>query len=809
MGSFLQDVRYAFRSLLKSPGFTAVAVVILTLGIGANATIFTLVNELFFKPPGGVGEPGGVVRLHRFSKDSPEDWWSHPDYLFFRDRNRSFSGLAAYSPEAISMTAATAGTKERPLRAGATFVSANFFDVLKVRPAAGRGFLPQEGAAPGQAAVTVVSHAFWRRALGGDPGAVGSTLRINGHPFTVVGVAPADFHSVSPIEDPPDLWVPVTMQPVLTPSPSDWLNRVKDSEVSWLQVLGRLRPGTSPEAAKADMDLLSAAFAKEFPDWSREEQAVELMPSFQLLAEAKGQLTRLAGLLLAVVALVLLVASANVAILLLARATARRKDFGVRVALGASRRRIVSQLLAESLLLSLAGGIGGYLLAFWTASLASLALPFRFALGLAPDARVLAMTLAVATVSAILFGLAPALQASRADVVSLIKLGDPGSGRSRPLETLVVAQVALSIVLVAGAALFVRSLRAAESVDLGFQTENRLLLSVNLANHGYDKERMVRFVDQAVERTAALPGVRRVSTVQLVPFGGRWRTSSDVGPLAGSHVSVNAVGPGYFEAMGIPLVAGRGFTPRDREGSPRVFVVNETLARRLWPDRDPVGQTFDLWGEPRTVVGVARNAQYHELGEPPVLHVFMPTLQADSKAFFLLVQTVGNPKALTRSVEDVIHTIDPDVTIARTATMDETVEKVFAKYRVSATLVTLFAAIALALAAVGLYGTLSYLVAQSRRAIGVRMALGASARRIVRSVVTRGLALSGVGIVLGIIAAWAASRLVAGFVYGVSPQDPATFLAVAVILVAVTCLASCLPALRASRVDPVDVLKQG
>ena len=431
MGSFLQDVRHAFRSLLKSPGFTAVAVIILTLGIGANATIFTLVNALFFEPPAGIGEPGGVVRLHRLSKDNPEEWWSHPDYIFFRDKSRSFSGLATYSPDLIPMTASTPETKERPLRAVTGFVSANFFDVLKVRPAAGRGFLPREGAAPGQAAVAVVSHAFWSRALGASPKAVGSILRINGHPFTVIGVTPPEFQGVSPVEDSPDVWVPITMQPVLTPSESDWLNRVKDNEISWLQVLGRLRPGISPEAAKAEMDLLSAAFAKEFPDWSHEGQRVELMPSFQLLSTAKSQLERLAGLLLGVVALVLLVASANVAILLLARATARRKDFGVRVALGANRRRIVSQLLAESLLLSLAGGIGGYLLAFWTANLAALALPFQFAAGFAPDARVLALTLAVATVSAILFGLAPALQASRADVVSLIKLGDPGSGGAR------------------------------------------------------------------------------------------------------------------------------------------------------------------------------------------------------------------------------------------------------------------------------------------------------------------------------------------------------------------------------------------
>ena len=806
-GALLQDVRSAFRGLVKSPGFTAVAVAILTLGIGANATIFTLVEEIFFKAPAGVGEPGGIVRLHRESQEIPEEWWSHPDYVFFREKNRSFSGLAAYSSNLVPVTAAIPGAGDRPLRAEACFASANFFDVLEVRPSPGRAFLPQEGAAPGQAAVAVVSYGFWRGALGGDAKAVGSTLRLNGHPFTVIGVAPAAFRSVSPVEPAADLWVPVTMHPVLAPSESDWLNREKDSEITWLQALGRLKPGVSLAQATADMDRLSKAINREVPEIARPGQRVELLPSFQLMATAKGQLEKIAGLLLAVVALVLLVASANVAILLLARATARRKDFGVRVALGANRRRIVSQLLAESLLLSLAGGLGGYLLAFWTAGLASRAFPFEFSLGFAPDLRVLGVTLAVATLSAVLFGLAPALQASRTDVVSLIKLGDPGSGRSRPLETLVVAQVALSIVLVAGAALFVRSLRAAESVDLGFRTENRLLVTVDLANHGYDEKSLPRFVDQAVERTALLPGVRRVSTVLSVPFGGRMRTLSDEGPLAGVAVTLNAVGPGYFEAMGIPLKAGRGFAPQDREGRSPVMIVNEALAARLSPDGNPIGQTLEIRYGPATIVGVAKNALYHELGEAPVPHAYFPTLQTPQTRLTLLVETAGNPKAMARSVEDVIHAIDPDVAIAKVFTMEEAVEKVFGRYRVSATLVTLFAAIALALAAVGLYGTLSYLVTQSRRALGVRMALGASARRIVRSVVARGLVLSGIGIVLGIAAAWAASRLVAGFVYGVSPEDPATFVLVAVILVAVTCLASCLPALRASRVDPVEVLK--
>jgi predicted permease len=806
IGRFLQDLRYARRSLVQSPGFTIVAVAILILGIGANATIFTLVNGLFFKPPGGIGDPGGLVRVNAYSKDQADRWWSHPDYVFYRDGNQALAGLAAYSPGNVPMTAATG---ERPLRVEVSLVSANFFDVLRVRMAAGRGFLAGEGAVPGQAAVAVVSHGFFQRVLGERPEAVGSTLRLNGHPVTIVGVAPRELRSVSPVEEAPDAWVPLTMQPVLLPSESDWLNRVEDQEVTWLQVLGRLKPGVPREAAQASLNVLAAAFAKEFADWAPEGQGIELLPSFQYDSETRGQLARFAELLLAVVGLVLLVASANVAILLLARATARRKDFGVRVALGASRRQIVSQMLAESLLLALAGGAGGYLLAFWTADLASRAFPFDFATGFAPDGRVLGVTLAVATAAAVLFGLAPALQAARADVVSLIKRGDPGSGRSRPLEALVVVQVALSIVLVAGAAVFVRSLRAAESVDLGFATENRLLVEVDLGNHGYKEEAVAGFMGRVVERTSALPGIRRVSTLLMTPFGGSWRTSygEDEGAQAGIELSVNGVGPGYFEAIGIPLVAGRGFGAQDRNGSPRVAIINEALAGKLWPGRSAVGQTLEWRNGPITVVGVARDAVYHQLGEDPVFYVYLPILQAGWKSFYLLAETAGDPARLIRPVEDAFHAIDPEVTILQTLTMQDVVERRLGRYRVSAILVTLFAALALTLAAVGLYGTLSYLVAQSRRAIGVRMALGAQVPRIVRSVVIRGLVLSGVGIGLGIAAAWAASRLVAGLVYGIDPRDPATFLLVPVVLVAVACLASSLPALRASRVDPVDVLK--
>jgi predicted permease len=802
--SIVQELRYATRSLAKSPGFTLITIGILTLGIGANATIFTLLDHLLLQPPPGIGEPDSLVRASRFSKDRPSEWWSYPDYAFFRDRSRAFQGLAAYSPVPLVLQAST---RDQPIRAKASLVSTNFFQVLAVRPT-GRGFLEEEAGVPGEQAVAVLSHGFWKRAFAGSEEAVGSALRLNGHPFTIVGVAPPEFRGVSPVEEAPDLWVPLTVRPMLMPETgSGWFDRVEGREVTWLQVLGRLRPGVPFSSAQLEMEALARDFSREYSAFAREGQGILLSRSFQLRADEYDQISRLGALLMAVVALVLLIASANVAILLLARAAARRKDFGIRLSLGASRGRIARQLLTEGFVLAVAGAAGGYLIARWSVGLTARLLPFTFAFPFSPNIRVLAFTIGVAAASAVLSAVAPALRAARTDVSSMIKTGDPGSGRTRLLEALVAIQISLSILLITGAALFLRSFRAAEEVDLGFETEGRLLVSVDLSQHGYGEEELSRFVDQVLGRLSALPGVRAASTTLFAPFGGMW--GAEVAGAEGQKIgaSLNAIGPGYFEAMGIPLLAGEGFTLRDRSGAPRVAIVNQAAAEKLWPGENPLGRVIDLGKDARTVVGVARNARYHELGESPVPHVYLPTLQAHPKEVMFLIRTGTDPWAVAGSAEREIQSIAPQVAIAGAETLEGAVDRVLGRYRTSATLVTLFALVALGLSAAGLYGVMSYLVIQRKRAIGVQMALGATAQRIVRSVLARSLRVTGIGIVVGLGMAWATSRSISSFLFGVSPRDPVTFLLVPLILGAVACLASSIPALRASRVDPVEVLR--
>lgn len=809
-----QDFRYGLRNLGRSPGFTVVAALILALGIGANTTIFTVVNGCFFAPPPHVVEPERLVRPNLATAEDSGMWWSHPDFVFFREHNTVFSGMCAYEPDGMVLTAATGGGKQS---VDAWYVSENYFDVLGIRPAAGRTFRPEEGRAPGGHAVVVISHGLWQRSFGGQSDVIGSSLRLNGNPFTIVGVAPEHFHGASPIESAPDVYVPLMMQPVLTPSPADWLHRAEDMYIGWLQILGRLEPEVALEVAQAEMDALMASLQEEFPapKWATDGMLVRLSPHFQFEPDLRSRLVTLTRMLVAVVGVVLIIACANIAILLLVRASARSRDIGVQVALGAHRNRIVRQLLVESLLLSSLGGVGGYLVAFWSADIAARAFPFTFGIDFNPDGRVLTFTLAVSTAAAVLFGIAPAILASRADIVTLIKSRESGKPRSVLRSVLVVAQVAMSIVLVAGAVQFVRSLHHAESVDLGFETERRLLVSLNLTNHRYSQEDIRNFVLRGLERIENLPGVVRAATTLHIPFRGRWgsriRTEGS-DPEEGARVaSFNSVSPGYFQTMGIPLMAGRDFTVRDDTNAPLVAVLNEAAARMLWPDGDGLGKTFLKSDERITVVGIAKNSKYQELAEQPTPFVYVPALQPFATftgRISFLVQTAGEPMSLAGSVKNAIHDIDPDLAFMSVQTIEDAVERVLGRYRVAATVVSLFGLLALVLAVMGLYGVLSYLVVRRTRTIGIQMALGATQGRVARGILKEGLQLSLLGVSFGIPLALASSRFVESFLYDINPKDPVTFFVVALVLTAVACLAGVMPALRASRVNPIDSLRE-
>jgi predicted permease len=589
--------------------------------------------------------------------------------------------------------------------------------------------------------------------------------------------------------------------------------------IAWLQVLGRLPAYVSLEAAQGNMDAVTASLLEEFPPplWTQEGQGVALSPHYQYEPGVRDSLVSLARILMVVVGLVLLIACANVAILLLARASARRAELGIQVALGARRGRIVRQLLIESLLLTLLGGAGGYLVAFWSSGLAAKTFPFSFGIAFEPDATVLAFTMIVAAGAALIFGTVPALLASRSDVASLIKSRDSGATRSPLRRALVVAQVALSTVLVIGSVQFVRSLRSAEAVDLGFETERRLLVALNLTSHGYETSDMGPFIESVLDRLEALPGVVRASTTLHTPFRGQW-TGSFVPEGADSEeeaerASFNAVGPDFFRTMGIPVITGRGFTKDDDAEAPRVVLVSEAAARKYWPDGDWIGKTISGAGSESqtTVIGIVSDANYHELGEEPVARIYLSALQPFMSFMGrvnFLVQTAGDPLSIAGLVQNEIHTVDSDVAITSVTTMKDCVERVLGRYRVGATVVGLFGTLALALAAIGLYGVLSYLVVRRTRAIGIQMALGATQARVARSVVGEGFKLALIGIALGIPLALVSVEFIEAFLYGIDPKDPATFSAVPLVLAAVACLAAFLPARRASRVNPIDALRE-
>lgn len=810
---FGQDLRFATRSLWRRPGFTALAVVILGLGIGANSAIFSLANRMFLTSPASVVAPERLIRVSRSWAPGQGGSMSYPNYEWQREHATTLAGLMAYNPSNLAVTAGVDGGTT----AGRVWlVTDNYFSVLGVEPAAGRFFLPEENETPGTHAVVVLSFAFWDRVLGRDPGAVGSDVVLNGTRFTVVGIAPRSFRGLGPAEVTPDFYLPIMMRPAVMPATDDaWYRRLPDSRYNWLVVVGRLRPGIGVEAARSEMVGLHADLKRQFPGESQDE-TVLVTSQYRYYPGTGRSLADMTAMLLAVVAVVLLIAGANVAVLLLSRATSRSREMGVRSALGAGRGRVLRQMLTESLVLALAGGALGLLLSLWGARMAARLLPFEVA-DTSPDPRVLAFTIGVSVLAALLAGAAPALQAARADVFSLIQLRGRRGPRSRVQDALVVVQVALSLVLVAGAVLFTRSLVAARTRDVGFDTKNVLLVSVNVRNHGYDTDRMHAFLRTAYDRVAALPGAERASTTRMVPFQGDWTT--DMQPPAGAAgnagedgvvIGLNVVMPDYFEAMGVRLESGRGIEESDDERGDNVAVVNRYLADAFWPGRDPVGQLLYLRGEdepPYRVVGVAGDATYYRLGENPQYQVYGSALQSTNPDITFVVKTAGDPLALARPVQDALHAIDPNLAFSSVRTLQNVFDEEIGRFRIAAQLVGLFGILALVLASAGLYAAISYLVSRRTREIGIQLALGATRRRIAYRVLRRGIGLALTGAALGMAGSLALTRLVGGFVFGVAPRDPVTFVVAPLLLLSVAALATLVPARRAMAVDPMTSIR--
>jgi predicted permease len=813
METLWQDIRFGFRILFKSPAFTLVAALSLALGIGANTAVFSIINASLLKPL-PVEDPERLLSLFTTDAKNPGNLeTSHLNYIDYRDQNQVFSGLLAYTFAQVSLTR---GETSEPV--SGLVVSGNYFDVLGVKAAMGRTFMPHEDKTPGAHPVVALSHRLWQRRFGGDPNLVGKTISLNRHDFTVVGIIPEGFTGTD-LGPGYDLWVPMMMHERAQPG-FDWYNERRGL---FLFLIGRLKPGVSASQAQASLKVFADQLAQSYPK-DNNGRGARVVPLLQarIDPDGSGQLLLASGVMMVVVALVLLIACANIANLLLARASARRKEIAVRLALGAGRARLIRQLLTESLVLSLVGGVIGFLVAFWAKDLLRSFDPVGGGPNAPPIAtlnfRVLGFTLLVSLLSGVIFGLAPALQASKPDLVLTLK-GETSALARRAFgfnlrKALVVIQVALSLVSLISAGLFVRSLRNAQAVNPGFITDNILLAGFNLGREGMDKPQGVNFQRQLVERASSLPGSQSVTIASSRPFGGGiWRSVFLEGHAPderGVFVQLNNVGLRFFETLGIPLITGRDFTERDAENAPHVVVVNETMARRFWPNQSAVGKRFKFFGEEfyREIVGVARDTKYNDLTEANTPFIYVPLLQNYADAGTLHVRAAGDAAQITAAVRGVVKELAPNLPLLDVQTLSDRIDQSLNGQRSQTRLLAFFGLLALLLSSIGIYGVMAYSVAQRTREIGIRMALGARSQYVLSLIIKQGMALVVSGVALGLIAAFVVTRLIGSLLFGVTAADPMTFAVTSLLLVGVAALAGYLPARRATKVDPLIALRQ-
>jgi predicted permease len=819
MARWWQDLRFASRTLIKQPGFSAVAILSLALGIGANTAIFSLLNSVFSNPL-AVSQPSRLVMLYTTDQRNPG--FLPISRLNFEDYGRqvtAFAGVAGYEFVPLNLGAASSSTPE--VVAGA-MVSGNYFSLLGVKPALGRFFLPEEDQVADRDPVVVLGDALWRTRFGADPGIVGRTIQLDGMRFTVIGVAPPTFSGVD-VGLQLGAWVPMMMHHRVMPNDAEMFD---SRRALMFSAFGRLKPGVTVAQAEAQVQAVGARLASTYPD-DNKGRGGRILPLTEasINPNARNVFTMAGTILMLVVGLVLLIACANVANLLLARATARRREIAVRVSLGASRWQLARQLMTESMLLAIIAGALGLAIGVWVRNLLwslrpATTGPFVLALGPAIDARVLVFTLALAVAVGVLFGLAPAIQATRPNLVTDLK--DRSSqvsdlhGRFSLRRLLVVAQVALSFVALVGAGLFVRSLANAQRIDPGFRTSGIAVMSFNLESQGYDEPRGRAFDRQVIERVGGLPGVRHASLATVLPLGGGGLARTVF--LDGQDTSNNrngvlvltsAVTPGYFQTLGVPLRRGRDVAGTDLAGAPRVAVVTEAMVKRFWPNRDPIGQRFRFFGQhdPLEVVGVVADSKFGSLGEEPRPCAYLPLSQNYAGQVSLIAWTSGDADAALGSIRSTVQALDPNLPLTNVTTMAQVLDQSLWVPRMGAMLLGAFGLLALLLAALGLYGLMAYVVMQRTQEIGVRMALGASAANVRRLVVRQGLVLALTGIVIGALAGFGLARAASGLLYNVSALDVPTFTIIPVLLILVALVAAFLPARRATRIDPLEALR--
>jgi predicted permease len=808
MDTLWQDIRYGIRMLMKKPGFTVVAVMTLALGIGANTAIFSVIYGVLLKPL-PYEEPDRLVRIFERSDRFPK-WPVAPgNFLDYRAENRTFEGVALYLRSDLQLAQG-----ERPEHLSGMRVTSGFFRLLGWQPALGRDFLPEEEL-QGNHRVVILSHSLWERRFARDPAIVGRAIHFSGVSFTVVGVLPPGFQHVGGTYrthghgEVVDIWRPLTLGPDPMPRGQHYTNAI-----------GRLREGVTREHAEEEMRAIAARLAEKYPQ-SNGGWTISLAPlREEIVGAAKPMLLILVG----AVGLVLLIACVNVATLMLGRSTARVREIAVRSALGASRGRIVRQMLVESSLLAVVGGVGGLLLAFWSVdalvALSPEKLPRLHMIGI--DVKVLGFTVGLTLVTGLLFGIAPALQITRGDPAGALKEGGRTSGaglRSQRLHrSLVAVEVGLASVLLIGAGLLMRSFVALLSQAPGFRSEGVLTLRLSLPSARYGEPQKVNaFHDRLLERLAALPGVRTVGTTSDLPWTGYDENSGfgiigrpfppDQAPSGRYHW----VSPDYFRAIGVPLIAGRFLTPADDATAPPVILINESLARRYWQGiegaGDPVGARVQMWGKERTIVGVIGDVKDTPSSLETTPAFYFPFVQQGSAEFIVAVRSEGDPSNLAEPIRRVVVELDPELPVTDLRTLDEIASAAVADPRFTMWLVNIFAAAALFLAMVGIYGVMSQAVSQRTHEIGVRLALGAQPRAIFRLVVGQGMILALGGVVMGAAAAVALTRVMTGLLYGVGPTDRITFVSISLLLIGVALVACSIPARRAMKVDPMVALR--
>jgi putative ABC transport system permease protein len=810
METLLTDIRYGIRSLLKHPGFTGIAVITLALGIGANTAMFSVINAVLLRPL-PYHEPAHLVTIW---EESPErGMYQMPVSLAnlrdWVDQNQTFEQISAYTFTNLNLT----GTGE-PARLLTVRSSANLFPLVGATPLMGRPFLPEEDK-EGANRVVILGHALWQSRFGSDPGILGKSLTLNNQNYTVVGVMsansqfPVGFGYMGKVlNDPIDLYVPLA-------ATSGELSRGNYSFFA----IGRLKPGVTIDHARADMTTIESRLEQQYPD-SNTGIGISLVPTQeQIVKEIRPALLVLIG----AVAFLLLIACANIANLLLARAASRQKEFAIRAAMGASRLRVVRLLLTESVMVSLAGGCLGLLLALWgTEALMALTpdnIPRLNEVGV--DARVFSFTLAVSFVTGLVFGLVPALHAAKPDLNETLKEGSRGSMGSaagkRTRSVLVAVEVALSLVLLIGAGLMIKSFLRLQEMDLGFNPDQVLAVDLSLSRSRYPEDRQqAAFFQQALERVQALPGIQSAGATTGLPLtlslsGSDFRIEGRPEPEAGKEMIIHtrSVSPGYFKTLGISLNKGRDFSDRDKSDAPQAAIINDHLARIYFPGEDPIGKriTFDDGESWMSIVGIIGDVKQLGLDSSAKPEVYFPYLQVAARSMSLVVRTTSNPLSLAAAVKSQIQAIDKDLPINEAKTMQQLLAESTSGRRFNMLLLTIFAAVALVLAIVGIYGVMSYTVTQRTHEIGIRVAVGAQPRDVFRMVIGQGMMLAMIGVAFGLLGAFGLTRLMRTMLFGVEPTDPATFVSIAVLLIGVALVACYIPGRRATKVDPLVALR--